>query len=186
MLRMGLAARCNSMPTVLRIGPYRFHFYSRESNEPPHIHVAREDFEVKFWLNPVAVATNYGFPLAEVNRIRKLIEENCDFLIKLMVDFMATAELETEAPQAVRCWIEGQACLYRSCRRTHYQFSSIKISKAGKGDSPEARTSQLARSRESSALGDARRRYLGWRCSRGTIPKIRIPPTEFGLSPSKL
>jgi hypothetical protein len=25
-----------------------------------------------------------------------------------MVDFMAAAELETEAPQAVRCWIEGQ------------------------------------------------------------------------------
>ena len=70
------------MPTVLRIGPYRFHFYSRESNEPPHIHVAREDFEVKFWLNPVAVAANYGFPPAEVNLIRKLIEENCDFLIE--------------------------------------------------------------------------------------------------------
>jgi len=25
------------MPTVRRIGPYRFHFYSREFNEPPHI-----------------------------------------------------------------------------------------------------------------------------------------------------
>ncbi|MCI0750676.1 MAG: DUF4160 domain-containing protein [Flammeovirgaceae bacterium] len=27
------------MPTVLRIGPFRFHFYSDERNEPPHIHV---------------------------------------------------------------------------------------------------------------------------------------------------
>jgi len=36
------------MPTVLRIGPYRFHFYSREGGEPPHIHVTREDMEAKF------------------------------------------------------------------------------------------------------------------------------------------
>jgi hypothetical protein len=69
------------MPTVLRIGPYRFHFYSRESNEPPHIHVARGDVEVKFWLQPISVAFNYGFPSSEVNSIRRLVEENCDFLI---------------------------------------------------------------------------------------------------------
>jgi len=27
------------MPTILRIGPYRFYFYSNEKGEPPHIHV---------------------------------------------------------------------------------------------------------------------------------------------------
>ena len=27
------------MPTVLRIGPYRFYFYSLDPNEPPHIHI---------------------------------------------------------------------------------------------------------------------------------------------------
>nr|WP_242060339.1 DUF4160 domain-containing protein [Aerosakkonema funiforme] len=26
------------MPTVLRIGAYRFYFYSHEPNEPPHVH----------------------------------------------------------------------------------------------------------------------------------------------------
>src|SRR6476646_3540722 len=82
-----LSLRCTcrkmrSMPTVLRIGPYRFHFYSCEANEPPHIHVAREDFEVKFWLHPVSLAANYGFSTAEINRIRKLVEGNCDFLIE--------------------------------------------------------------------------------------------------------
>jgi Domain of unknown function (DUF4160) len=75
------------MPTVLRVGPYRFHFYSRESNEPPHIHVAREDFEVKFWLRPVSPVGNYGFPPAEINRIQKLVEENCDFLVDAYVRF---------------------------------------------------------------------------------------------------
>ena len=75
------------MPTVLRIGPYRFHFYSRESNEPPHIHVSRDDFEVKFWLQPISVAFNYGFPSAEVNDIRRLVEENCDFLAEAYRQF---------------------------------------------------------------------------------------------------
>ena len=35
------------MPTVLRIGPYRFYFYSHEPNEPPHIHVDRDDLSAK-------------------------------------------------------------------------------------------------------------------------------------------
>ena len=30
------------MPTVLRIGPYRFFFVSLDFNEPPHVHVKRE------------------------------------------------------------------------------------------------------------------------------------------------
>ena len=48
------------MPTVMRIGPYRLHFYSREDHEPPHIHVTRDDLEAKFWLRPVSMATNGG------------------------------------------------------------------------------------------------------------------------------
>ncbi|MBI5463648.1 MAG: DUF4160 domain-containing protein [Ignavibacteriales bacterium] len=30
------------MPTVLRLGPFRFHFYSNEMNEPAHIHVSSD------------------------------------------------------------------------------------------------------------------------------------------------
>jgi hypothetical protein len=70
------------MPTVLRIGPYRFHFYSRESNEPPHIHVARDDLEVKFWLKSNFCWGEFGFAASEVNDIRRLVEEHCDFLIE--------------------------------------------------------------------------------------------------------
>lgn len=65
------------MPTVLRIGPYRFHFYSREENEPPHIHVTRGDIEAKFWLEPVAVAANYGFRPVELRKVERLVLENC-------------------------------------------------------------------------------------------------------------
>lgn len=69
------------MPTVMRIGPYRFHFYSREGSEPPHIHVERDDMEAKFWLSPVSLASNHEFPRAELNRIEKLVEENCQKLL---------------------------------------------------------------------------------------------------------
>ena len=75
------------MPTVLRIGPYRFHFYSRENNEPPHIHVARDDCEAKFWLRPVALAANFGFSSAELGSIRGHVEENCQFLLSAYAQF---------------------------------------------------------------------------------------------------
>jgi hypothetical protein len=49
------------MPTVLRIGNFRFHFYSDEGREPAHIHVRRGNTECKFWLDPVSIARNKGF-----------------------------------------------------------------------------------------------------------------------------
>ena len=69
------------MPTVMSIGPYRFHFYSREENEPPHIHVTRDDCEAKYWLQPVSLAANYGFGQAELNRLKNLVEDNCEKLL---------------------------------------------------------------------------------------------------------
>ena len=69
------------MPTVKRIGPYRFHFYSREGSEPPHIHAARDDFEAKFWLKPVGLAANHGFGAAELRDLTRLVEEHCEELL---------------------------------------------------------------------------------------------------------
>ena len=70
------------MPTILRIGPYRFHFYSREDNEPAHIHIERDDLECKFWLEPVALARNFGFPGDELIRLAELVEINKVTLIE--------------------------------------------------------------------------------------------------------
>ena len=64
------------MPTVLRIGPYEFFFWSDERNEPPHIHVERDEDEAKFWLGPVRLAANHGFRLHELNRVQRLVIEN--------------------------------------------------------------------------------------------------------------
>ncbi|MCX6990740.1 MAG: DUF4160 domain-containing protein [Chlamydiae bacterium] len=64
------------MPTVLRIGPYRFYFYSNEPNEPPHIHIDKDDLSAKFWLKKVSIAENIGFAKKELNALHKLVEEH--------------------------------------------------------------------------------------------------------------
>jgi len=64
------------MPTVLRSGPYRFYFYSHEPNEPPHVHVDRDDLSGKFWLQPVGLARNLGFSPKELRRLQKLVNQH--------------------------------------------------------------------------------------------------------------
>lgn len=70
------------MPTVLRIGPYRFFFYSGDYNEPPHIHVERDENKAKFWLKPVKLHNSIGFSSKEINQIYRLIEENQGTLLR--------------------------------------------------------------------------------------------------------
>jgi len=70
------------MPTVLRIGAYRFYFYSHEPNEPPHIHIDRDNFSAKFWLLPVALAKNIGFRAKELRKLESLVRENQTKLVE--------------------------------------------------------------------------------------------------------
>lgn len=64
------------MPTVLRIGPYRFFFYSGDGHEPPHIHVERDGQIAKFWLQPVRLSRSGGFNRAGLNDVVRLVSDN--------------------------------------------------------------------------------------------------------------
>lgn len=64
------------MPTVCIIGPYRFYFYSHEPNEPPHIHIDRDGYSAKFWLEDVSVAKNVGFKPKELNTLKDLVKDH--------------------------------------------------------------------------------------------------------------
>jgi hypothetical protein len=64
------------MPTVLRVGPYRFYFYSHEPNEPPHVHVDRDQASAKFWLQSGDLASNIGFSAKELRKLQRLVLEN--------------------------------------------------------------------------------------------------------------
>ena len=69
------------MPTVLRIGPYRFLFYSADRSEPAHIHVNRDDCQAKFWLMPVSLASNIGFSPKELRVVEKLVVQHSELLL---------------------------------------------------------------------------------------------------------
>jgi hypothetical protein len=64
------------MPTVMRIGAFRFYFYSHEPNEPPHVHVDRDMATIKVWLDPVEVAKSRGFRAHEISGIVTMVEEH--------------------------------------------------------------------------------------------------------------
>ena len=70
------------MPTVLRIGSYRFFFYAGDYDEPPHVHVERDENLAKFWLDPVRLQRSGGFNRPEINRIRKLVQDNQEQLLR--------------------------------------------------------------------------------------------------------
>jgi hypothetical protein len=42
-------------------------------DEPPHVHVDRDDQSAKFWLAPVALARNLGFTAVELRRVQRLV-----------------------------------------------------------------------------------------------------------------
>jgi len=75
------------MPTVLRSGPFRFFFYAGDGNEPPHVHVERDDGEAKFWLDPVRLERSHGFCSKDINRIQDLIEDHQGDLLEAWNDF---------------------------------------------------------------------------------------------------
>lgn len=68
------------MPTILRVGAFRFHFYSDERGEPPHIHVEFGDGECKFWLEPIKLARNKGVPAPKIRQIERLVYAHQAFL----------------------------------------------------------------------------------------------------------
>jgi hypothetical protein len=71
------------MPTVRDIpGPYRFFFYSFDCNERMHVHIQRERMICKFWIRPVALASNQGFAAKELNTIRGIITRNSDKIME--------------------------------------------------------------------------------------------------------
>ena len=75
------------MPTALRIGPYRLFFYASDRDEPPHIHVERDDNVAKFWLDPVRLQSSGGFSRVEINRIERLVSEHQEELLEAWNDY---------------------------------------------------------------------------------------------------
>ena len=62
-------------PTILREGPYRSFFNSREEKRM-HVHVATPDGIAKFWLEPIVALPDYhGLSSQELARIAAMVSE---------------------------------------------------------------------------------------------------------------
>ncbi len=79
------------MPTVLRFEAYRFYFYSHEPNEPPHIHIDRDNLSAKFWLSPISLAKNIGFNAKELRKIESLVEANQQKFLEAWYDYFGNS-----------------------------------------------------------------------------------------------
>jgi hypothetical protein len=72
----------STLSTVGRSGPYRFFFYSADRDEPPHVHVERERFGAKFWLDPLRLERSRGFDRSEIQQLERLVAEEAAFLLR--------------------------------------------------------------------------------------------------------
>ena len=79
------------MPTVLRVGPYRFYFFSHETTEPPHVHVDRDALSAKFWLVPVSLARNLGLSAVELRKVQSLVVEHQETLLDAWYGYFDTS-----------------------------------------------------------------------------------------------
>lgn len=70
------------MATLLRSGPYRLYIYSREPDEPAHVHVDRDNCSAKIWVESVSAASNAGFSARELGVILRLVRENRTLLLE--------------------------------------------------------------------------------------------------------
>ena len=70
------------MPTVMRIGAFRFYFFSHEPNEPPHVHIDRGEATIKVWLEVVEVAKSRGFRAHEIGWFVAMVEVHRDHLLE--------------------------------------------------------------------------------------------------------
>lgn len=78
------------MPTVLLLYRYRFYFYSRETGEPPHIHVEWGNKLAKYWLEPVRLASYKRFRAHELTAVRPLVEEHRSLFLKAWHEYFDT------------------------------------------------------------------------------------------------
>jgi len=75
------------MPTVLRVGPYRFVFFASDREEPLHVHMKRDRQIAKFWLQPVLLEKNLGFRRHELDRIGRLVVQYEAIIVEAWYDY---------------------------------------------------------------------------------------------------
>lgn len=66
------------VPTIFRYKGFRFHFFSNEAHEPPHVHIRKAENTCKFWLTAVALAYNDGISPPQLRELEQVVREHRD------------------------------------------------------------------------------------------------------------
>ena len=61
--------------------------YAGDRDEPPHIHVERDDRVAKCWLAPIRLQNSGGFNRAEIGQILKVINQYRQQLLEAWHDY---------------------------------------------------------------------------------------------------
>jgi hypothetical protein len=77
------------MPTLLIKAGFRFHFYSADWNEPPHVHVDAKGLRAKIWLRDQRIAKRGGFSEPDIRRILQIVEKHRGLFLEAWDDFFA-------------------------------------------------------------------------------------------------
>ena len=75
------------MPTVLRIGPYRFFFDANENGEPHHIHVQQDRMLAEFWPKPASIARSTGFSPQDLSKLLSLVKAHQPIFVEAWDEF---------------------------------------------------------------------------------------------------
>jgi len=80
------------MPVVFRWKGCKFFFFSNEGDprESPHIHVRGNGARAKFWIKPVALAENSGFPAHELNELIDVVTDNQELIERTWYEHFGT------------------------------------------------------------------------------------------------
>jgi hypothetical protein len=63
-------------PTIVRDGPFRLFFFSREETRI-HVHVSHPDGEAKFWLSPtVTLAASTGMSDRQMREAQTVVQDH--------------------------------------------------------------------------------------------------------------
>jgi hypothetical protein len=70
------------MPTLLRVGPYRFSIVMADCIERAHVHVSGGNGACKLWLSPISIARSAGYGPREQRAIMQAAEAHQQLLVQ--------------------------------------------------------------------------------------------------------
>jgi hypothetical protein len=64
-------------------------FYAGDAAEPMHVHIERDEYIAKFWLDPIRLHNSGGFNRVEISKIHKIINEHHTKLLEAWNEYFS-------------------------------------------------------------------------------------------------